>query len=372
MPRVRLTISKEAQNSLVELQRKMKKPPSDVINELLIGQYKSLQDDELCKKDYFPSCIIYTLQMPFAFPFECECFNLNIESRSIKLYLERVPKRYVIHRLPFNTEATIIIELDVLKDFPDGTDHSQIHNTIIKNTTDLAFSLIRNTIIYYRRITKNYYNIGVIKPPMYLEEFTRNIYLIIMHNNEYFSTSRRMPVKETSEIIVKHKLDDKIRNQITDAIITKKDDFLYSTSYDLFDQSKISYYDEEWNVCLIQGVIAMESALSHLVQKSKLNTLFSKKEGSKEALHKNYKNTRGLPKKICRFLFPILQLKNLEISESELRKLMPLISNKKTEQGIYDLRNKIVHEGESVSEKKAKEIIEVIPQFFKIINSTLE
>jgi len=50
--------------------------------------------------------------MPFSFPYECECFNFHSNNRDVRLYLERVPKRHITYRLPFNTQATIIIELD--------------------------------------------------------------------------------------------------------------------------------------------------------------------------------------------------------------------------------------------------------------------
>jgi len=77
LPRIRVTISKEAQDSLMELQRRMNKSPAEVINELLVEQHKAIIDDELCEKEYFSSCVIYQIQMPFCFPYECEFFNFH-------------------------------------------------------------------------------------------------------------------------------------------------------------------------------------------------------------------------------------------------------------------------------------------------------
>lgn len=371
LPRIRVTISKAAQTSLMELQKKTKKPPSEVINELLIEQHRSILDDELCKKELFPSCIIYNLQMSFCFSYECECFNFFIEKRNIKLYLERVPKRHVTNRLPFITTATLIIELEEKTDFPKHKKLHEIREIIQKNTIDVAFYLLKKTIIQYRRVTKTYYNIGTIKPPMNLEEFQRNVHIMIIKNGQVYSTTKLMPVKEGSEIVVIHKLDDNIRAKITNVINHDESSTVFSIPYDFFDQSIISYYDEEWELCLIQGVIAMESAVSRLVLKSLVTPIFIQKEGSIQKLYKSYREASGLPKKITRFLFFIIGNKKLTESENKLKKIMPLISNRKTKDGLYDIRSKVVHEGLSVTNKEAKNTIDIVPQFFEIINSIL-
>ena len=63
-----------------------------------------------------------------------------------------------------------------------------------------------------------------------------------------------MPVKEPgSEIVVKLKLEDDVRVKIIKNITSEKKP-LFNLPYDFYDQSKVSYYDEEWNICLIQGV----------------------------------------------------------------------------------------------------------------------
>ena len=85
---------------------------------------------------------------------------------------------------------------------------------------------------------------------------------------------------------------------------------------------------------MIQGVIAMESALSRLVLKSKLSSDFAQaRKKSMKPLLKAYKDAPGLPQKICKFLFPILIDKNMIELEDKLRKIMPLIRNEKTEMG---------------------------------------
>jgi len=374
LPRIRVTISKEAQDSLMELQRRMNKPPAAVINELLVEQYRARLDDELCKKEFFSSCIIYQVQMPFCFPHECECFNFHSNNRGIRLYLERVPKRHVTYRLPFITQATIIIKLDDKKDFPKNQVYARIKDIIIERTNELAFNLLKKIIIHYRRVTEDYYNIGVIKPPMNLEEFKRNTHITIIQKDQIYSILKTMPVKEDSKFVVMHKLDDNVRTKIMDAVNQKESEIFFSVPYDFLDQSIISYYDEEWNLCLIQGVIAMESALSRLVIKGKLTSDFSRsRKRSKKPLIDAYKDAPGLPQKICKFLFPILREKNMIELEDKLRKIMPLIRNKKTEMGVYDLRSKVVHEGLSISEKEAKITIDiVVPQFFEILNSILD
>lgn len=339
----------------MELQRRMNKPPAEVINELLVEQHKAIIDDELCEKEYFSSCVIYQIQMPFCFPYECEFFNFHSNDRDISLYLERVPKRHVIYRMPFNTRATIIIKLDDKKDFPENQTYAKVKGKISERTNELSFNLLKKIIINYRRIKEDYYNIGIIKPPMYLEEFNRNTHTTIIHKGKIFSMSRTMPVKEDSEIVIKRKLDDDVRVKIKNAVNQEESEIFFSVPYDFLDQSIISYYDEEWNLCLIQCVIAMESVLSRLVLKSKLTSDFSRaRNRSKKSLMDAYKDAPGLPQKISKFLFPILRDKNMIETEDKLVKIMPLIRNKKTEMGIYDLRSKVVHEGLSISEKEAK------------------
>jgi hypothetical protein len=327
MTKIKISIEKNALEPLSELQRRMRKDTSGVINELLIQQYKSFTDDELCTKDYFPNCIIYQVNMQFCFPFECERFEIK-QNKNIILYIERIPKRYVLTRMPFITNATIIIELNE-SDFPSKTEKHIIVDKIQNDHLELAYKLLRDIIIQYRRITRKYYNIGSVKPPMNLEEFTKNLTVTIIKNKEYYSINKLMRVKEGSDIVVKLKLDEDIRSKIIKNI-TSPTNTLFTLPYDFFDQSIVSYYDEEWNLCLIQGVIAMESLLSELVLNKKiLSDKFS--QLTKNELMKEYKKATGLPKKLQKFLFPFLKEKKLTSLENDLKIIMPIISDKTKE-----------------------------------------
>jgi len=96
----------------MELCRRYNLDPQSFVEKLLVHTFKSLQDDKLCRKELFDNCTVYTLELYFSFPYECETFEFMLKNqRRARAYVERVPKRYVIDRLPFRTLITMIIEL---------------------------------------------------------------------------------------------------------------------------------------------------------------------------------------------------------------------------------------------------------------------
>jgi len=106
MGRVIVRIRGEASEALHGLSQKLKVDPSLLVEKLLIQNRDAIQDDALCRKKFFESSIVYRLELPFSFPYECEDFNFELERNKLTLYLERMPKRHVIDRLPFRTLAT--------------------------------------------------------------------------------------------------------------------------------------------------------------------------------------------------------------------------------------------------------------------------
>jgi len=206
---------------------------------------------------------------------------------------------------------------------------------------------------------------------MNIEEFQRKVKMSIVLDKETRSSSEFMPIKEDSYIVVAQRLEKDLRSKILSSVISEfeeKIDFL-SNSNEYFDAAKVFYYHEQWNLCLIQSVIAMESALAGLVFNSNATNFYlSIKKKNLEELRKMYKEAQGLPQKIMKFLFPIVKELNLSKTESELRNIVPLIHNKKREDGIYDLRSKVVHEGALITENQAKQAINIAPQFLRILN----
>jgi len=373
MGRAIVRIRGKANEALLELSQKFKVDPSLLVEKLLIQNRGAMQDDALCRKNFFLSSIMYRLELPFSFPYECEEFEFELERSKLRLYLERIPKRYVIDRLPFRTLATIIIELAQQDaEFAKNGDPNVVADKLHSRYSVLAFNVLKRVIIVYRRVTGDYYNIGVIEPPMNIEEFQKKVKMSVILGEETRSSSEFMPIKEDSYIVVAQRLEEDLRSKIVRSVISefegKKLDFL-SNSNEYFDAAKVFYYHEQWNLCLIQSVIAMESALAGLVFNSDATKFYlSRKTKNLDSLRKMYKEAQGLPQKIMKFLFPLIKELNLSEAQSELRRIMPLINHKKREDGIYDLRSKVIHEGISITKNQAEQSVEIVPQFLRILN----
>ncbi len=374
MGRKTIRIKGKADTALVKLSSKLKLSPQQLVEKLLISTQNQMIDNELCQKEYFLSSIVYQLELPFCFPYECERFDFSLEGINARLYLERIPKRYVIDRLPFRTLATTIMALSqedeklIRKEKPNVV-KDNLHEKYSKK----AFSFLKNLIITFRRITQDYYNIGVVEHPVNLEEFSRKVRMSIVHNNEDYSHATFMPIKEDSFISIAQSLEKQIHSEITETVKKELEgdilDFLHDPM-NYFDAANVSFYQEKWNLSLLESVIAMESGLSHLVLDSDATNLFLRiRCETREELKKSYKEAPGLPKKIERFLFPIIENLNLPNIKSNLSELMPSIDNDETENGIYNLRSKVVHEGASVSETEAKKAIAISSQFLMILKT---
>lgn len=366
-----MRIKGDANDALLELSRRFKLDPVHVVENLLIHYLNTIYDDELCAKDFFKSSMIYQLELPFSFPYECEKFEFS-ENLRVRLYLERVPKRYVKNRLPFRTIATILIELTPEDEKIAKENEIHITNNKLNSKYSIfVFDVLKEVIINYRRVTGDYYNIGVIEPPWTYEEFQRKVKLSIIMNQKEYVSSHFMPVKEDSYIEVARHLEEDLRSKIIASVIKeiKREEYeflLHSNEY--LDAAKIFYYHEQWNLCLLQSVIAMESALADLVFNSKV-THFLLRNNSLKELRIKYKNATGLPKKIKKFLFPLVRKLGLNSIQSDLRSMMPFIYNRKSESGVYNLRSKIVHEGISVGEKEAEQSIRIASHFLKILEA---
>jgi len=367
----------KANEALSLLSKRSNLSPNLLIEKLLIHTANSSQDDELFKKELFALSIIFQIELPFCFPYEFEEFEFRIADTRARLYLERIPKRYVIDRLPFRTMATSIIELTSEEErFAYANEKHITRDKMGAKYSVLSYNLLKNLIISLRRITGDYYNIGVIEPPMNFEEFQKKVKMSIVFNMREYSTSGFMPIKEDSWISVGQKLNEELHSAIVDSAIRKLNDrgtdFL-ADSNEYLDAARVFYYQENWNLCLLNSVIAMESGLASLVFNSATTKFYlNKASGSLDILRKVYKEKVGLPKRIEGFLFPVIQELGLSEVLSSLKNMMPSICNKKTEDGIYDQRSKVLHEGVSIGRDKAEKSVEVSSEFLKILNSINE
>ncbi len=359
-----MRIKGEADKALLELCKKYKREPSSIVEELLIQSSKAARDDEICKVEAFNDSIKYTLKLSFAFPYECERFDVKVMDSSSIVYLERVPKRHIEGRLPFYTRATVIFELtEEDKNFIK----SQKANELSEKYSKLAFETLKAVIIAFRRVTNDYYNIGVIEPPMNLEEFLKLATASLIVNHEEVKPWLTMWVKEDSFLSVAQGLEENLRIKILEDInreLSGKELNFLALPHEYFDAAKVFYYHEQWNLCLLQSVIAMEAGLASLVFRSSAAKHYLTKEPQFKI---KYKEAGGLPEKIKKFLFPTLEEKGINQGLQDLRKIMPSIYNSKSKNGIYDLRSKVVHEGIKVEKEDAERAIEIAAEFFKIL-----
>ena len=367
--RITLKIKGEAYNALMELSRVYGFNPQEVVEKLLISHQRSMRDDELCRKEFFRHSIVYSIELPFSFPFECEVFELQVESqRRAKIYVERVPKRHVYGRLPFRTLVTIVIELtaeerqsiaqDMLKARGIGEQH-----------VNTAFELLKALITGFRRITEMYYNIGVIEPPANLEEFERRVEVVAIIEGKPVNSYRFMPVKVDSMIYVGKQLEEGSRNKILGYMIERLSKSFYdplSSSREYLDVAIISCYKEQWNLAILQGIIAMETMLSNLVFNTPFKNYFIEKYRGEGKLREKYRDAQSLLNKIEKFLFPLL--KNLCLSDTieELRKIMRDTAE------LYNLRSKIVHEGIAGNKKDAERAVDIARKFLRLIDSVIK
>jgi len=366
MPRRRITIRVrgEAYEALMELSKMRGLSPQEFIEQLLVSYQKSIHDDMLCPKEFFKNAVIYTIELSFCFPYECEVFEIELrDGRKAKMYVERVPKRYVLNRLPFKTLLTIIIELDELEKEIIVQDKVKARK-IGEELASTAFKLLKSFIVGYRRVTATYYSIGVLEPPANLEEFERRVEISIVVDGKIIDLYRIMPVKEDSFIIVKKPLERDVHNKILNHIMMELSSTLsdpLAAPRDYFEAAVISYYREKWNLAVLQSIIAMESALSILVFNIFRN-YFMKRYGKENRLRNKYKDAQGLTRKIGKFLIPLLTDLGLDAVTEELRKTMKDIAE------LYDLRSSIVHEGLVSDEEDAKKSISVAWKFLTIID----
>jgi len=371
MPRKRITLKvrDEAYDALMELSRIYGLNPQAVVEKLLISRQKSMRDDELCHKEFFEHSIVYITELILSFPYECEMFELQVEDqRRAKIYIERVPKRHVYGRLPFKTLATIIIELNKDEQQNVARDISKARR-IGEKHVNTAFKLLKSLIVGFRRITGIYYNMGVVEPPANLEEFEKRVEVTIIINNKIVDSYRFMPVKVDSIIVVGKRLEREVHSSILSYMIKGFPRAFYDallSSWEYLDAAIISYYKEQWNLAVLQSVIAMESTLSNIVFNTPFKNYFMKRYKSEDELKKKYKSAQSLPNKISKFLFPLLEILDLNNIIRELKEIMPDIA------GLYSLRSDMVHEGIEGNEKDAKRAVETAKKFLRLISLAIE
>jgi len=363
----------KANEALLELSKKYKLDPAQLVERLVVQNLNTMHDDAICKKELFQRSIVYQLELPFSFPYECEGFEFQFDDK-VRLYLERVPKRYVIDRLPFRTLANVIIELTSEEEaFSKANERHITRDKLNSKYSILAFNILKKLIISYRRITGDYYNIGVIQPPLNFEEFQKIVKMSIILNQEEYSSSWFMPMKEDSFIAVRQHLEQDICSKILASVnreLTNKEHDFLNHPNEYLDVAKVSYYHEQCDLCLLQSVIAMECAMANFVLDSATTKFYLDRfDGSLQELKKVYRKAQGLPQKIEKFLFPIIGELSLNQVHSNLRRIIPFIYNRKHEDGVYDLRSKIVHEGVSIAIEKAELSIKIASQFLEILMS---
>ncbi len=368
--RIAIRIRGTAYDALMELCKRYNLGPQSLVENLLVHTLRSLQDDELCRKEPFDDCIVYTIELPFSFPYECELFEFMTKNqRRVRIYAERIPKRYVINRFPFRTLITIILELTEKERQLILQDHLNARK-LGEQYVNIAFELVKNFVIGFRRTTGIYYNIGVVEPPINLEEFQKRVEVLVFVKRAQIESFRIMPVKEESIIVVGKPLEEYIRNKILDYVVKTIHDSHNSLqfSYDSLDASIIFYYKEQWSLTILLSVIAMESALSYLIFNSQFKDqiMRMKKCKSEQELRNKFKKSGSLTKKIEKFLFPLLKELSINNLINRLRNIMKDLND------IYDLRSKIVHEGAEGRKEEAEKALNIASEFISIITSLIE
>jgi len=178
-----------------------------------------------------------------------------------------------------------------------------------------------------------------------------------------------MPVKVDSIIVVGKRLEREVHSTILSYMIKRSPRAFYGallSSWEYLDAAIISYYKEQWNLAVLQSVIAMESTLSNIVFNKPFKNYFMKRYKSEDELRKKYKSAQNLPNKISKFLFPLLKFLGLNNIIRELKEIMPDIAE------LYNLRSDIVHEGIEGNEKDAKRAIESAKRFLRLASSMIE
>jgi len=340
LARKTLRIRGEAEKALHSLSDMFQMTPNKFVERLLIENWQRIQDGALCKKDFFRSSVIFQLELPFCFPYECEKFEVQLKDTKVRLYLERVPKRNM-KLLPFRTLATVIIQL--------------------KSKDEKCAKETEQHIAY---------NIGVIQPPVNFEAFKKAVKMSLMIEEKEYANGLFMSVQEESFINVKQGLDKQLHSDISSKLkqLTERKHSFLTLPMDYFDAAMVFFYEERWNLCLLNSVVSMESAMTGLVfQTSARKLLMNMRSEDPKRLREKYKEAASLPKKIERFLYPLLKELDLVEVERRLKTMMPFISNKKTKKGIYDLRSKILHEGASIRKVEARKALKISKQFLHVL-----
>ncbi len=370
MAKHKILTNNDTNKIILELAKKLELTPSQVIEKVIRDVSKTKKDEEIYVKICFPHSIVFTTELPFAFPYEFEKFELSYHDTNFRIYLERVPKRYVIGRMPFKTITTVVVDIAEDYDQNKSLPIDKMNKQLGDKYRESAYEVLKSIIIAYRRVKKDYYNIGVIEAPVNLDEFSTMTTVNLMLNNQVVKTTKMMSLREASELIVKLKLEENLLSKICDdATNTLNHNRQFLTNpMNYYDAAQSFYYHGQWDLCLIQSVISMENSLSNLILQPTVNTMFLQNTTLND-LKKKYKDALGLPNKISKFLFPIINKNNLDEVKTNLKTLMPLLSQKNTQTGIYDLRSRIVHEGYSVNKEQAFESMKIAEQFLNILNS---
>jgi hypothetical protein len=365
-----LRIRGEAEKALHVLSSMSHITPDKFVERLLIQNWERIQDEALCKKEFFKSSAIFQLELPFCFPYECEKFELQLNANKVRFYLERIPKKNM-DLLPFRTLATVIIQLKP-EDEKIAKEKEQhiARDRISSRYLPIGYNTLKELIVSYRRTTGDYYNIGVIQQPVNLEAFKKAVRMSLVIDGQEYSSSRFMPIQEGSFISVKQGLDKQLHSNISSELrqLTEREHDFLSVPMDYYDAAMVFFYEEQWNLCLINSVVSMESAMAGLVfQTSACDYLMKMRDEDLKTLKKEYKEAVSLPKKIERFLFPLIKELHLVKIELNLKSIMPFVKNEKTVEGIYDLRSRILHEGVSIGKKKAKKALQISSQFLHVL-----
>lgn len=107
--------------------------------------------------------------------------------------------------------------------------------------------------------------------------------------------------------------------------------------------------------------------MGNLVFRSAVAKSYLDKFEGLQELKKRYRKALGLPQKIEKFLFPIIRKYSLNQVQSDLRNLIPSIYNRRREDGVYDLRSKVVHEGFPIGKEEAEHAIKTAFHFLEIL-----
>lgn len=327
------------------------------------------------RNDPLQTSIAYNLQLPFIIPPNFETFDFLQGNSKIRLVLERGFSRTRERRPNAYTNATLFIGLNRKEreiPFSQGRKF-EIESYLENKYSKVAFRAMKRFFDVYRKLTGNYYGIDVIRAPTSEESLVSKSEISVIAAGRVFSIFRTLLVKE-NVVAGNSQLDKALKTNILSVLNSPgRNQSSFDAPLEYLGAARIALLDEQWNLCVLQSLIAIESALSVFILKSNLSKTYREKRALNYAdLVRLYAQTQRLYSRFSRFLFPILLGADQSHSLKLIRKCMRDLFGRRHDRGIYALRNRIVHEGGTATEKQASSAIRVAKDFISTLTTSAD